>query len=141
MSKDKHRILVTGAAGFIGSNLAERLLELGQTVVGLDNFSTGHRRNLAHLAGGVAQQIAIHRHYMELDYGSNVSFVEAAVHWYDHVYCPMVKMIHQKDMLRLFPGRTEGDLVNWIIRNQNRLRQRYGAHHPAPVPEWRCSTS
>lgn len=39
--------LVTGAAGFIGSNLVECLLELGQRVVGLDNFSTGHRHNLA----------------------------------------------------------------------------------------------
>jgi UDP-N-acetylglucosamine 4-epimerase len=39
--------LVTGVAGFIGSNLLEQLLKLGQTVVGLDNFSTGHRHNLA----------------------------------------------------------------------------------------------
>ena len=38
--------LVTGAAGFIGSNLVEALLRSGQRVVGLDNFSTGHRRNL-----------------------------------------------------------------------------------------------
>lgn len=38
--------LVTGVAGFIGSNLLERLLTLGQTVVGLDNFATGHRHNL-----------------------------------------------------------------------------------------------
>ncbi|HEY0150763.1 MAG TPA: SDR family oxidoreductase [Longimicrobium sp.] len=38
--------LVTGAAGFIGSALVEGLLGLGQTVVGLDNFATGHRRNL-----------------------------------------------------------------------------------------------
>ena len=38
--------LVTGAAGFVGSNLVEELLGLGQTVVGLDNFSTGHRANL-----------------------------------------------------------------------------------------------
>jgi UDP-N-acetylglucosamine 4-epimerase len=40
------RWLVTGVAGFIGSNLLERLLQLGQTVVGLDNFATGHRANL-----------------------------------------------------------------------------------------------
>jgi UDP-N-acetylglucosamine 4-epimerase len=38
--------LVTGAAGFIGSNLVETLLKLEQSVVGLDNFATGHLRNL-----------------------------------------------------------------------------------------------
>ena len=38
--------LVTGAAGFIGSNLVETLLRLGQRVVGLDSFATGHRHNL-----------------------------------------------------------------------------------------------
>ena len=38
--------LITGVAGFIGSNLLERLLRLDQRVVGLDNFATGHARNL-----------------------------------------------------------------------------------------------
>ena len=38
--------LITGVAGFIGSNLLETLLKLGQCVVGLDNFATGHQRNL-----------------------------------------------------------------------------------------------
>jgi UDP-N-acetylglucosamine/UDP-N-acetylgalactosamine 4-epimerase len=38
--------LITGVAGFIGSNLLESLLKLDQQVVGLDNFSTGHKRNL-----------------------------------------------------------------------------------------------
>jgi UDP-N-acetylglucosamine 4-epimerase len=42
----KRTWLVTGAAGFIGSNLAAELLELGQNVVGLDNFSTGKRENV-----------------------------------------------------------------------------------------------
>ena len=49
--------LVTGAAGFIGSNLVETLLRLGQTVVGLDNFSTGYQHNLdevEHLVGAQA---------------------------------------------------------------------------------------
>lgn len=40
------RWLITGVAGFIGSNLLETLLKLGQEVVGLDNFATGYARNL-----------------------------------------------------------------------------------------------
>jgi UDP-N-acetylglucosamine 4-epimerase len=46
--------LVTGAAGFIGSNLVQELLGLGQTVVGLDNFATGHRSNLEDAVAGSA---------------------------------------------------------------------------------------
>lgn len=45
--------LVTGVAGFIGSNLLETLLKLEQRVVGLDNFATGHQRNLDEVQGEV----------------------------------------------------------------------------------------
>mgnify|MGYP003583294918 FL=1 len=45
-SRVKNTILITGGAGFIGSNLTEYFLELGYKVVCLDNFSTGHRYNL-----------------------------------------------------------------------------------------------
>lgn len=48
--------LVTGVAGFIGSNLLETLLKLDQRVVGLDNYATGHRRNLAEVQGLVSAQ-------------------------------------------------------------------------------------
>ncbi|MGF6157256.1 UDP-glucuronate decarboxylase [Ensifer sp. KUDG1] len=44
------RILVTGGSGFLGSHICERLLSLGHTVICLDNFSTGRRENLSHLA-------------------------------------------------------------------------------------------
>lgn len=43
------RYLVTGGAGFIGSHLSEHLLELGNGVLAVDNFSTGRRENVAHL--------------------------------------------------------------------------------------------
>lgn len=45
------RILVTGAAGFLGSNLCDRLLAEGHQVIGMDNFITGSPDNLAHLSG------------------------------------------------------------------------------------------
>src|SRR5690554_5341431 len=48
--------LITGVAGFIGSNLLEKLLKLGQTVVGLDNFATGHQYNLDEVKGEVTPE-------------------------------------------------------------------------------------
>ncbi len=48
--------LVTGVAGFIGSNLLEHLLKLNQRVVGLDNFATGHQYNLDEVQGLVSQE-------------------------------------------------------------------------------------
>jgi dTDP-glucose 4,6-dehydratase len=50
------RIIVSGAAGFIGSHMCDRLLAEGHTVVGLDNFLTGADRNLAHLKGNARYQ-------------------------------------------------------------------------------------
>ena len=44
------RVLVTGAAGFLGSHLTDRLLGEGHTVLGVDNLATGDRENIAHLA-------------------------------------------------------------------------------------------
>lgn len=44
------RVLITGAAGFLGSHLCERLLAEGHAVIGMDNFITGNSENLAHLA-------------------------------------------------------------------------------------------
>src|SRR5690554_4057119 len=46
LSGESQTWLITGVAGFIGSNLLEHLLKLNQNVVGLDNFATGHQRNL-----------------------------------------------------------------------------------------------
>lgn len=64
--------LITGVAGFIGSNLLETLLKLGQTVVGLDNFATGHQRNLDEVKSTVSEE-----------QWSNFSFIEGDIRDYD----------------------------------------------------------
>ena len=56
LSEKRGRWLVTGAAGFIGSNIVETLLTSGQDVVGLDNFSTGHRSNLEEVRSSVGPE-------------------------------------------------------------------------------------
>ncbi len=56
LPKNPKTWLVTGVAGFIGSNLLETLLKLDQRVVGLDNFATGHQRNLDEVQGLVSAE-------------------------------------------------------------------------------------
>ncbi len=71
------RVVITGAAGFIGSHLAEALLDRGDTVVGIDNLSTGDMANIAHLAD---RDFRFIRHdvsnYISLD-----GPVDAVLHW------------------------------------------------------------
>jgi dTDP-glucose 4,6-dehydratase len=54
------RVLITGAAGFLGSHLCDRFLAEGHDVVGLDNFITGHADNIAHLIGNDRFQFLRH---------------------------------------------------------------------------------
>lgn len=55
LKKEQHTWLITGVAGFIGSNLLEALLKLDQKVVGLDNFSTGHQKNLDDVQSAISK--------------------------------------------------------------------------------------
>ena len=67
IARTRRTWLVTGAAGFIGSNLAEALLELDQEVVGLDNFATGFRHNLEQVEAAVGPARSAHFRFIEGD--------------------------------------------------------------------------
>jgi UDP-N-acetylglucosamine 4-epimerase len=64
---EQHTWLITGVAGFIGSNLLEALLKLDQKVVGLDNFSTGYQKNLDEVKSVVSKKQWSDFHFIEGD--------------------------------------------------------------------------
>lgn len=76
--------LVTGCAGFIGSNLVEALLKLDQTVRGLDNFATGHRHNLEEIRSQVSPQQWARFQFQEGDIRDAAACAQA-VQGVDHV--------------------------------------------------------
>src|SRR5262245_30950274 len=67
LARQPLRWLVTGSAGFIGSHLVHALLELDQTVVGLDNLATGHRRNVEDVRDAVSREQWGRHRFIEAD--------------------------------------------------------------------------
>jgi dTDP-glucose 4,6-dehydratase len=72
------RILITGAAGFLGSHLCDRLISEGHEVIGLDNFITGHPENIAHLMGN--EKFSFRKHDVS-NYIFIPSRVDAVLHF------------------------------------------------------------
>src|SRR6187397_3584094 len=71
------RVVITGAAGFIGSHLSETLLDRGHSVVGIDNFVTGDVNNIAHLTG---RDFVLLKHDVT-NYISVEGPVDCVLHW------------------------------------------------------------
>lgn len=65
--------------------------------------------------------IAAHRYFMGLDLQRDVSEEEAVLHWHDHVYTPIIRVIRRSGILKTFPGKTEGDLYLWVLDRQRYL--------------------
>ena len=70
------KFLVTGGAGFIGSNLLEALLKLNQRVVGLDNFSTGYQHNLDEV-----QSLVSSKQWSNFNYRASVTSIRCYNKW------------------------------------------------------------
>jgi UDP-N-acetylglucosamine 4-epimerase len=84
LQRDPKTWLVTGAAGFIGSNIVEELLRLDQFVVGLDDFSSGHQRNLDEIERAV-DPVAWDRFEMETGDIRNLEICREACDCVDYV--------------------------------------------------------
>jgi UDP-glucuronate decarboxylase len=84
------RILVTGAAGFLGSHLCDALITAGHDVVGLDNYLTGRKENLAHLLGHPSFEIV--RHDVRQPYWAEFDRIF-------HLACPASPPHYQKNAI------------------------------------------
>ena len=82
------KILVTGAAGFLGSHLAEKFLEEGHEVIGLDNYYTGSKRNLQTLRRfddfEMIRHDVTHPIFLEVDAIANLACPASPVHYQKH---------------------------------------------------------
>lgn len=84
LTTEPHTWLVTGVAGFIGSNLLETLLKLNQRVVGLDNFATGHQRNLDEVQTLVSKEQWANFQFLQGDI-RNLEDCQAAAHGVEYI--------------------------------------------------------
>ncbi len=72
------------------------------------------------------EHIRVHRYFMGLEEGKEILLEDAASHWYDTVYMPVIRMIRQQGILRDFPDRTEADLYLWILEHRAALEAELG---------------
>lgn len=108
LERNSYRWLITGVAGFIGSNLLEALLKLNQNVIGLDNFSTGYRHNLDQVKTAVDSAI-----------WQNFQFIEGDIrHLQDcRVACEKIDFVLHQAALGSVPRSIEDP----ILTNENNI--------------------
>jgi UDP-glucuronate decarboxylase len=107
------RILVTGGAGFIGSNLCERLLSEGNKVICLDNFFTGSRRNIRHLTGN--RYFSVVRH----DITKPVSIKCDEIY---NLACPASPVHYQHDPVKTIKTSVTGAINTLELARKNGAR-------------------
>lgn len=72
------------------------------------------------------EHIAVHRYYMGLEHQREIPYQEAVTHWYDTVYQPIARIIHEQSVLHRFPERTETDLYIWIAEHLASIEKELG---------------
>lgn len=138
------RCLLTGAAGFVGSNLADALLAAGHTVIGVDNFYTGRRCNIEHLDGCNGWQ------FIECDISTAdaVEKLEAACGKIDRIYhlaSPASPPHYQRDMVATLLTGSHGTYNMLALAERTGARILYTSTseiygdpevHPQPESYW-----
>jgi nucleotide-binding universal stress UspA family protein len=76
--------------------------------------------------GALLEHIQVHQYFMGLEQKRDIPLDQAAAHWYDSVFLPVVEAIRERKMLREFPGRTEADLYLWVSDHRSELQQGWG---------------
>lgn len=109
----RRRVLVTGGAGFLGSHLCEKLLELGHEVVCLDNFFTSQRRNVEHL---------LDNHRFELVRHDVTDPVTVEVDEIYHLACPASPIHYQRNPVRTIRTAVHGTLNMLDMAREVRAR-------------------
>ncbi len=79
------------------------------------------------------EHIEVHRYFMGLEQQKEIPYEEAVVHWYDHVYRPVVDIIQEQGVLYDFPNRTETDLYLWIAKRRESIQRDLGWEIPVSV--------
>jgi UDP-glucuronate decarboxylase len=127
------RILVAGAAGFLGSHLCDRLVKRGHVVTGLDNYQTGRRENLDQLAG--------HRSFTIIEHDIVVPF-DGAFERIFNLACPASPPDYQRDAIATLRTCVIGtdNLLALAVRTGARFFQAstsevYGDPEVHPQPE------
>lgn len=72
------------------------------------------------------EHIRVHRHYMGLEEQRQIPWEEAVLHWYHHVYLPIVEIIREQNFMIEFPEKTETDLYIWILDHQSYMEEALG---------------
>ncbi len=67
--------------------------------------------------------ILVHKYYMNEGRKDELSLSDAASHWFDNIYKPIVDVIREDHLLSSFPGATEGDMYLWIVKRWDELKQ------------------
>lgn len=80
------------------------------------------------------QSVMHYREWQDRQHIYTISFEEAAADWFDTVHAPMVEVIREQKTLEEFPGRTEADLVAYILRYRDELHREWLDIPSTPAP-------